>query len=291
MPLRQPYQPQQGHGQPEDDFFSWTMMAAASLLAPQQHQQRGISPSAEMIAGNTMANPSPPELFHGVKLRGLPFSATKDVVEAFLVSGNEESFTRPGRRTPRGNRAPTVLPPLSLGLAYRRPRKTQNSPSTPLSTSHTETEKKKKKNPPPFFRPRQSASTSSSSPAPTAPAARPSSSWEAAPRRCSRPSPGTGATSEGGTSRSSRPGAGSTTGPWRRRWRGATWQEREAPTSRCLPRARPSPPPPPPPPPPLSLSLSTQSCRDTHLQPFLLLLLLPQPLLCRSAHRCCSSSS
>ena len=104
-------------------------MAAASLLAPQQHQQRGISPSAEMIAGNTMANPSPPELFHGVKLRGLPFSATKDVVEAFLVSGNEESFTRPGRRTPRGNRAPTVLPPLSLGLAYRRPRKTQNSPS------------------------------------------------------------------------------------------------------------------------------------------------------------------
>ena len=152
--------------------------------------------------------------------------------------------------------------------------------------------KKKTNPPPPFFRPRQSASTSSSSPAPTAPAARPSSSWEAAPRRCSRPSPGTGATSEGGTSRSSRPGAGSTTGPWRRRWRGATWQEREAPTSRCLPRARPSspPPPPPPPPPPLSLSLSTQSCRDTHLQPFLLLL-LPQPLLCRSAHRCCSSSS
>ena len=119
-------------------------MAAASLLAPQQHQQRGISPSAEMIAGNTMANPSPPELFHGVKLRGLPFSATKDVVEAFLVSGNEESFTRPGRRTPRGNRAPTVLPPLSLGLAYRRPRKTQNSPSTPLSTL-----KRKKKNQPP----------------------------------------------------------------------------------------------------------------------------------------------
>jgi len=121
------------------------MMAAASLLAPQQHQQPGISPSAEMIAGNTMAIPSPPELFHGVKLRGLPFSATKEIVEAFLVSGNEESFTRPGRRTPRGNRAPTVLPPLSLGLAYRRPRKTQNSPSTPLSTSHTETEKKKKK--------------------------------------------------------------------------------------------------------------------------------------------------
>ena len=94
MPSRQDYQPGQGQ-QPEEDDVSWEMIAAALAgAAPQQQQeqqqqQRGIPPPSSAQINSSAIQPPPPtpELFQGVKLRGLPFSATKQNVKAFLVSG------------------------------------------------------------------------------------------------------------------------------------------------------------------------------------------------------------
>ena len=94
MPAGQPYQPQPGHGQPEEDFYSWKMMAAALTGAPQglqqqqqQQQQRGIPEMTVGSVGGISSVAIPPEIFQGVKIRGLPFSCTKRDIETFLVSG------------------------------------------------------------------------------------------------------------------------------------------------------------------------------------------------------------
>ena len=115
-----------GHGQIQENSFSWTMMAAALTGAPQpqpqqQHQQqRGIAPPAAMTASggvNTYSTPSPPELFQGVMLRGLPFSATREDVKAFLVSVDFRAVRAPEE----GSERLTTLETFFLFLRKKGP--------------------------------------------------------------------------------------------------------------------------------------------------------------------------
>lgn len=81
--------------QPGEDSYSWTAMAAALTGAPQglqqqqQRQQRGTPPPETTVGsvGGISSVAIAPEIFQGVKLRGLPSSCTKQDIETFLVSG------------------------------------------------------------------------------------------------------------------------------------------------------------------------------------------------------------